>query len=183
MRLAAVRESPPWPTPPRAALPFRQVNRAGAPDHDPALQRHHLLPCQLLTRRCFGAMFDALGQNGLGFDDFRTNGLLLPAHDAAVLRMGLPLHRGPHRAYNLLAIERVGQIEQSWAAVRWRAPERAGAEARMRLSLLQRALRRRLLDPVRRRFALHRRDPLGAGADFTELDALVDQLWPATELP
>ena len=46
-----------------------------------------------------------------GFDDFRRNGLLLPANDAAAIRLGLPLHRGPHHSYNELVFERVGQIE------------------------------------------------------------------------
>jgi hypothetical protein len=48
------------------------------------------------------------------------------------------------------------------------------------LRLLQGALRRRLLDQ-HRRLRLNRRDPLGSGVDFTELDAMVAQLWPATE--
>jgi hypothetical protein len=167
----------------RPALPFRHVNRSGSPEFDPGMQRHHLLPCQLLDRRCFGALIEGLGRDAVGFDDFRRNGMLLPTNDAAVLRIGLPLHRGPHRAYNLLVVERVGQIERTWSASRRRAPERVRGEALMRLGLLQRGLRRRLLDPLRRRFLLHLRDPLGREADFAELDAMVDQLWGATELP
>jgi hypothetical protein len=167
---------------PRPALPFSLVNRRGAPDHDGTFQRHHLLPLQLLGARCFGGMFAALGREGVGFDDFRRNGLLLPAAEAAVLRIGLPLHRGPHRRYNALVIERVGQIEAGWSAGQGRLPVTARSDALMRLGLLQRALRRRLLTPLRRRLMLHRHDPLGCGQDFTELDALADSLWPATEL-
>ena len=63
----------------RAAIPFRSVNRLGSVDHDPDLQRHHLLPRQLLGRRCFGPMFDKIGREPVGFEDFRANGLLLPA--------------------------------------------------------------------------------------------------------
>lgn len=162
----------------RAQLSFRQVNRQGTPSYDPGLQRHHLLPRQLLSERCFGKLFAAAGADCLGFDDFRRNGLLLPASDAAALRTGLPLHRGPHRGYNALVIERVGQIEAGWAARHARTPDVALHEAYMRLELLQRALRRRLLDVVRKPFALNRRDPLG----FAELDAMADALWPATEL-
>jgi hypothetical protein len=162
-------------------LPFALVNRRDAPGYDSGLQRHHLLPLQLLGARCFGGMFGSLGREGTKFDDFRSNGLLLPASDAAVLRMGLPLHRGPHRRYNALVIERVGQVEAVWSIQRLRRPDAARGEALMRLALLQRALRRRLLDSRRRRFPLHRRDPLGIDADFTELDALADALWPATE--
>lgn len=164
----------------RARLPFRAVNRRGAPDYDPGLQRHHLLPCEVLGRRCFAPLFGLLGAERLGFDDFRRNGLLLPANDRAAMRIGLPLHRGPHRRYNALVIERVGQIEAGWAARRRRAPEAALDEAFERLALLQRALRRRLLDQ-HRRLRLNRRDPLGQGFDFAELDAMAALLWAGTE--
>ena len=50
----------------------------------------------------------------------------------------------------------------------------------MRLGLLQRALRKRLLSPVRR-LMLNRKDPLGSGFDFSELDAMADSLWGATQ--
>ncbi len=90
--------------------------------------------------------------------------------------LGLPLHRGPHRTYNELVIERVGQIEAGWAAQRLRAPEVALLVAQQWIALLQRALRRRLLDQQRRRFTLNRHDPLGSGVDFTELDAMAEQL-------
>ncbi|ROT95222.1 hypothetical protein EB810_08935 [Altererythrobacter sp. FM1] len=66
-------------------------------------------------------MLERLGHALIGFDDFRRNGLLLPARDSAALR----------------------------------------------LALLQRALRRRLLNPPGRPFHLNRRDPVGAGFDFT----------------
>ena len=164
----------------RDRLTFRAVNRKDAPDYHPGLQRHHLLPRQLLGRSCFGPLFDCLGRERIGFDDFRSNGLLLPASDTAALRLALPLHRGPHRDYNAMVIARVGQIEQGWSALRPRAPEVALEQALMRLELLQRALRRRLLDPLRR-FALNRHDRLGRGADFAELDAMAEELWGASE--
>ena len=164
----------------RQRLSFRSVNRHDRPGYEPGLQRHHLLPRQLLSRRCFGAMLEMVGTERIGFDDFRSNGMLLPANDTAAVRIGLPLHRGPHRTYNELVIERVGQIEAGWSGQRFRAPEVALLVARQRLELLQRALRRRLLDQQRRRFALNRHDPLGKGIDFTELDAMADQLWPET---
>lgn len=161
-------------------LTFRNVNRRGQPGYDPGLQRHHLLPRQLLGSACFGRMFDSVGPDRVGFEDFRANGMLLPASDMAALRMGLPLHRGPHRTYNAMVIERVGRIEAGWSSRRGRMPERAREEAVMRLGLLQRALRRRLLDPVRRGLALNRSDPLGHAVDFSELDAMADMLWGAT---
>ncbi len=165
----------------RHRLSFRAVNRRGAPDYEPGFQRHHLLPRQILARPSFAPMLNAAGKDRLCFDDFRQNGLLLPANDAAVVRIGLPLHRGPHRSYNEMVIERVGQIEFGWAATRLRAPEIALVDALERLALLQRALRRRLLDQ-QRRLRLNRSDPLGSGVDFAELDAMAALLWPATEL-
>ena len=143
------------------------------------MQRHHLLPRQLLTRGGFTPLFNIIGRERLGFDDFRLNGLLLPATDEAAARAGLPLHRGPHRVYNEMVCERLGQIEVDWSALRLRAPEIALDQALMRIGLLQRALRRRLLCE-RRRFRLNRHDPLGRGIDFAELDAMADALWTGT---
>ena len=168
----------------RAALSFRAVNRRDAPGYDPGLQRHHILPRQVLTRPSLTPLFHELGTDRIGFDDFRRNGLLLPANDRAAVRIGLPLHRGPHRTYNELVLERIGQIEAGWAMQRRRAPELALGDALMRLELLQRALRRRLLDQ-RRRLRLNTSDPLaqgplGQGVDFTELDAMAALLWPDT---
>lgn len=164
----------------RASIPFRAVNRPGDADYDNGLQRHHILPRQLLSERCFGALFDIIGRQRIGFDDFRTNGLLLPANGVAAVRIGLPLHRGPHRTYNELVIARVGQIETGWSTQRLRAPEIALEQALMRLSLLQRALRRRLLNPLGHRLVLNRADPWDVSLDFTELDAMAELLWSGT---
>ena len=162
-------------------LPFRAVNLRDRPGFDPGMQRHHLLPMQLLRQVGTADLFRAVGRERLRFDDFRRNGLLLPATDRSALRVGLPLHRGPHRSYNELVSERVGQIEAGWSRHRCAMPRVAVCDAVIRLELLQRALRRRLLDQ-RRRLVLSSKDPLGSGTDFTELDALVDELWPATEV-
>jgi len=165
----------------RPALPFRAVNQRGSPGHDPGLQRHHLLPRQLLSHRCFAALFEDIGGEWPGFDDFRSNGLLLPASDSAALRIGLPLHRGPHRDYNAMVIERVGRVEADWARARRRTPQEAQGDAIAGLQLLQRALRRRLLDQGRKRLALSRFDPLGRSVDFTDIEAMVDSLWPEND--
>lgn len=157
---------------------FRSVNAPGAAGYDPGLQRHHLLPRQLLSQRCFGRMFAELGRGQVGFDDFRRNGLLLPATEAASVRHGMPLHRGPHRRYNEVVIARVGRIEARWSHARQRDQEAALVEALMRLHLLQGALRQQLL-AQRRRVVLNRKDPLGTGFDFAELDAMAEALWSA----
>ncbi len=160
----------------RALLPFRSVNRRGSVDFDPQLQRHHLLPRQLLGERAFRRMFAAIGVQRIGFDDFRANGLLLPATDRATLRMGMPLHRGPHPHYNQVVIERVGSIERQWAKDRPGMQLSARRDALFRLRLLQSGLRQRLLRK-RRRMILNRHDPIGSGLDFTTLDAMAEQIW------
>lgn len=162
----------------RRTLSFRMINRRGSKSYDPALQRHHLLPGQLLSMRCFASIFEAVGQDRLGFDDFRRNGLLLPAREEAVRRLRLPLHRGPHRDYNAMVIERVGGIERRWSRERLKRSQAASDEACARLAQLQRGLRLQLLD-VRQPLRLNRKDPLGAGLDFTCLDALAELLWSA----
>jgi len=143
------------------------------------MQRHHLLPCQLLSRDCFSSLFDVLGKRGL-FDDFRANGLLLPAREADALRTAMPLHRGPHRNYNDMVAHRVGQIEAGWQISGGPGKAQACNDARMRLQLLQTALRRRLLDHRRRHIALSSKDPIGQGFDFTELDAMAEIQWNGT---
>ena len=160
----------------RTAILFRNVNRKGSPGFDPGLQRHHILPRQLLGERCFGSFFECVGRSSVGFDDFSANGLLLPATEKATVRLGMPLHRGPHRRYNEVVIGRVGRIEGRWSRARRTDSAAAREEAIMRLGLLQAALRRQLL-AERRRFLLNRKDPLGTGFDFTELDAMADALW------
>lgn len=78
----------------RAIIAFRSVNARRRAGYDPGLQRHHLLPRQLLSQRCFGRMFAEVGRTRVGFDDFRRNGLLLPATESASVRTGMPLQRG-----------------------------------------------------------------------------------------
>ncbi len=121
-------------------------------------------------------MFAQVGRARAGFDNFRANGLLLPATEAATIRTGMPPHRGPHRRYNEVVIARVGRIEADWASTRYRDEQAALAEALLRLQLLQAGLRRQLL-AQRRRVLLNSKDPLGTGFDFSELDAMADSLW------
>ena len=165
---------------PRAALPFRSVNIPGCAGYCAGLQRHHLLPRQLLDVCSVASLIEEIGSDSVGFHDFHRNGLLLPATEDTAVRMGLPLHRGPHHSYNDLVIERMGQIEASWQKRR-RERRNAGAkvEALMRIDLLQRALRVRLLDPARwRGTRLSSRDP---ALDYSHLDRMAEMLWRETE--
>ena len=163
----------------RSQLPFRAVNRPGLPSYRPGLQRHHLLPRQVLKVRGLKRMFDALSTGGVGIDDFRRNGLLLPSREADALRIGLPLHRGPHAGYNQMVIERVGTIEGAWSRSRGQRLIGADLGALEALDALQKALRRELLDPACwQARPLHRRDP---ALDFSHLDRMAEMLWGATE--
>jgi hypothetical protein len=81
-----------------------------------------------------------------------------------------------------MVIERVGQIEESWAKRHINEPEAALNEAMFSLGLLQNALRKRLLTE-RKRLVLNKKDPLGAGFDFRELDAMAEELWKETVEP
>lgn len=164
----------------RTALPFHGVNMRGCASFLPGMQRHHLIPCQVARSRAFQRMVAAIGEKRIGCDDFRRNGLLLPATEAACRRSGMPLHRGPHRIYNDMVASRIALIERDWRKTSPGQAEAAAQAALMRIGLLQGALRRRLLASGRRRMLLSTRDPLGHGLDFTELDAMADQLWADT---
>ena len=168
------------PAAPRKALAFRAVNVPGSAGYCAGLQRHHVLPRQVLDTPGIHALIDAVGPDSVGFHDFRRNGLLLPATDEEAVRLGLPLHRGPHQCYNELVIERMGQIEAGWRKRRRGGrDDSALVEAVLRIDLLQRALRRRLLDPAHwRSMPLHARDP---ALDFSHLDRMAEALWAATE--
>lgn len=163
----------------RTALPFARVNRPGSPGYDPAMQKHHLLPLALVTRGTFERFFEAVDPRFALFRDFRANGLFLPCRERQVLRLGLPLHRGPHPHYSELVWQRVGQIERAWSGEIGAGAGAARQSSCMRLALLQRALRRQLLAPGRLA-RLNTRDPLGKGRDFTALDRMAEQLWAAT---
>lgn len=161
----------------RRKLPFGSVNVPGEPGYSPGLQRHHLVPRQILHVAALTQFVSQLGIERLGIHDFRRNGQLLPASEQIAARIGMPLHRGPHRAYNELVIERVGQIEADWSRDRRRGAE-ADYVALMRFDLLQRALRRRFLDPrTWSRVPLNARDPV---LDFSHLDEMADLFWSET---
>lgn len=104
--------------------------------------------------------------------------MLLPCKEETAIRLCLPMHRGPHRAYNEMVISRVGRIEKQWEIKSRIDDNQAAHEAIASLALLQKSLRKRLLDQ-KRRLILNRKDPIGSGFDFTELDAMADALWNA----
>lgn len=127
-------------------------------------------------------MLAAIGLDRVGFHDFRANGMLLPANDQVARQTFLPLHRGPHRIYNDMVTERVARVEDRWQGASATDPEEAGTEALFRLSLLRAALRKRLSLHRTNAMLLNRKDPIGSGYDFSDLDAMAESLWEATEI-
>ena len=75
-----------------------------------------------------------------------------------------------------MVIDRVGSVEAQWSKARLADAEMAASEALLRLGLLQKALRRRLLDEARP-IRLNSKDPVGANFDFSDLDAMAEILW------
>ena len=125
-------------------------------------------------------MLCTLGHDRIGFEDFRRNGLLLPSQDGAAVRMGLPLHRGPHRDYNEMVIERVSSIEKDWQTARRKEQDQAVYEALRNLARLQANLRESLLSPDRSMVKLNSKDPVGQDLDYRELDDVAAKLWVDT---
>lgn len=160
-------------------LPFRAVNCPTSASYDPDLQRHHLIPRQAIGYPGLRRLFESLDPAQSDFEDFRHNGVLLPARSRAAARTGLPLHRGPHRDYNAMVIERLGGIELRWSRVRVHDDDLACTMAISRIARLQDALRRQILD-VRFAVRFNRADPLGQGRNFDLLDGLAETLWQAT---
>lgn len=164
----------------RGNRPFSAVNRPGSHGFRKGWQKHHLLPRQLMSRRCLTTMFSSIGTDELWLDDFDRNGVLLPGSEVIAMEVGLPMHRGPHHLYNELVFERVGAVEMEWSRNCSRDAAGARNVALARIKLVQRGLARRLKGEGRTRMTLSRRDPIGRDVDFATLDAMADQLWAVT---
>ena len=68
-------------------------------------QCHHLIPIEVSRMSAFRNFFERMFHSGFDLDDFRMNG-----EDHVAAAFGLPLHRGPHPAYNLMVAERLALI-------------------------------------------------------------------------
>lgn len=156
-------------------IAFCRVNRRGQPDFRLACQRHHLLPMALLRRKQFRQFFAELGLCGFEFDDFATNGLLLPTTEAEAMRLGRPLHRGPHPRYNALILTRAERIRADHARSAREARDRLISLQRLRL--LQDAIRRSLMGACVFPVSLHQRDPMRSGLNFGTIDEMIEQAW------
>lgn len=154
-------------------IAFRRVNRRGQSNYKPERQRHHLLPMALMRREQFRHFFKDLIAAGFVFDDFVTNGILLPTTEAEALRARLPLHRGPHPHYNALILMRVETIRAGYICSRRRLQDRM--DCLQRLRLLQNVIRRSLLGAFDFPVRLHRRDPMYNGWNFETMDEIIEK--------
>lgn len=156
-------------------IAFRRVNRRGQLNYKPERQRHHLLPMALMQRKQFRYFFRDLTASGFVFDDFTTNGILLPTTEAEALRARLPLHRGPHPRYNALILMRVETIRACYARSRRRLQDRMDGVQRLRL--LQNVIRRSLMGASAFPVKLHLRDPMHDGLGFETMDQMIEKAW------
>ena len=159
---------------------FAAINRSGSDGHNAKLQRHHLVPLQAKSVSDLTVTFDLLRRHcGFRFDDWKTNGVLLPCDEQEAFNTGQPLHRGPHPRYNQLVLERLIAIDRLSKTIP-NQPDRLNF-LRFRVSLLQSALRQSLLQSSFVNLTLNRNDPsVYPVGYFDNLDDCVDRLYSNT---
>ena len=82
-------------------------------------QCHHLIPVKVCNMGALRPFFEKSKAYGFDPDDFGVNGMPLPCRERMAAAFGLPLHRGPHPAYNQMVAERLAAISvlnecESW---------------------------------------------------------------------
>lgn len=153
----------------------------GAPPPRSGYQRHHLIPVFSLKRPQMAAMFTLLEGEGFALRHFGSNGLVLPACEAAALSSGYALHRGPHHGYSDVVTARVERVRVHFFQHAPTDLRSARSVAVMRLRLLQDATRRALTDRHGAGFWLNRRDPMRLFADRPYLDDAIERLFGAVK--
>lgn len=149
----------------------------GAPPPRLGFQRHHLIPVALARRPQMAEMFGELVAEGFALQNFRANGVVLPASERAALQSGHALHRGPHHGYSDVVAARVERIRSHFAR---QAPNELRAARRtavMRLRLLQDTTRRALTDGHGSGLWLNRHDPMRLFEDRPYLDDAIERLF------
>ena len=158
---------------------FSQINSANSSDYNPRYQRHHLVPLQAARITAMNALPRSAILGVSDFDDFETNGVLLPCDEQEAMMTGRPLHRGPHPKYNELVIERLFLIARLGDRIDGTAERKRFL--RFRTALLQSGLRRGLLANGFTKLCLNKRDPMRSQSSFDSVDARIDLLWAATK--
>lgn len=160
---------------------FSMINRKDREDYRPRYQRHHLIPLQAGSISDIYEPLNNMGRGGFDFDDFEKNGVLLPSDEQIAFQTRQPLHRGPHPRYNELVIERLFLIIRLSNQID-NIVER-NVFFRLRIEILQSALRRALVGPALPVLCLNKKDPGLSSSAFAELDSCVDALYISTQWP
>lgn len=138
----------------------------------PGFQRHHLIPLEIVRKPHFRDLFNTVRSKGFNPNDFRTNGMWLPATEELTVEYGLAMHRGPHPQYS--------ELVSDWIAQLTHAKNHHPQELKHFLLLLQRRLRH-FLKMRPSCVLLNRNDPLSLRKGFCSIDDGIDRLW--SDLP
>lgn len=159
---------------------FADVNKANSGNYLPHFQRHHLIPMQVASNVEISNTLNNAFAGGFGFNNFGENGVLLPSQENVAAETGFPLHRGPHREYNELVIERLLRIRRLGRRIGHSLDRKVFV--RSSVVLLQLGLRRGLLGHGFGKLTLNRRDPIRSHHDFSTVDDRLDKLFSITEV-
>ena len=145
---------------------FRDVR---ARYHINGFQCHHLIPVKVCNMPALRTFFEKSRAYGFDPDDFGLNGMHLPCREKMAAAFGLPLHRGPHPAYNQMVAERLAAISIL-----------DECESRLQLMQFLRALRDGLRT-CQEVDALDRWKPFQPTVDMRRLDSDADFLFRFTQ--
>jgi len=160
---------------------FYKINQRNSSGFSSSFQRHHLIPLQAASMLCVSNSLKTMKLTGFDYDDFDTNGVLLPCNEVMALKTGHPLHRGPHPRYNELVLRRYDLIIKLSSKISDTLNRQSFFD--MRISLLQSALRHGLLHAGFEKMRLNKRDPVRSAQSFDDVDARIDLLRASTRWP
>ncbi len=129
---------------------------------------HHLIPIEVNSMQSLAITIGATRAAGFDPNDFRSNGMFLPAIEKNAACFRLPLHRGPHPTYNRLVADRIAELRQ--------LPPIQLPQA---LNALQSALRVALRTD-QNGLSDVTECKLRTSPDFRKIDGHIDILWSAT---
>ncbi len=132
-------------------------------------QCHHLIPVKVCNMGALRPFFEKSKAYGFDPDDFGVNGMPLPCRERMAAAFGLPLHRGPHPAYNQMVAERLAAISVLNECESW-----------LQLMQFLRALREGLRN-CPEVDAFDRRHPFQPTVDMRRLDSDADFLFRFTQ--
>jgi hypothetical protein len=109
--------------------PFASVNSRGSANYLDGWHKHHVFTSQCRNDRELNLLFVAMEARGVSLNDFRFNGMLLPAVEKESRRANLPLHVVGHKLYNKGLLEHLHQIRRFCETIRTDAVQNFAAAA------------------------------------------------------